>query len=216
MFRLKTKVHILFCFIFSDSETVEASSGWIPSGLRAVRMGALGILLFGEFIAPAAFPGMWCWHLWHHVEPMATSAPHLGQVTVFLGATTGSTSRPQCLQTFASLRMVSAQKGHFRTLLTLGAGAPIKPTIRSPIGPSNNPPRNHAPALLPFDDAMAAAPMPQTIHIMMYSMFYIPPTLPTPQGSGKVNFHPQKSPCRIRQEVKHGKYNTLLLYSDAW
>lgn len=93
----------------------------------------------------------------------------------------------QCLQTFASLRMVSAQKGHFRTLLTLGAGAPIKPTIRSPIGPSNNPPRNHAPALLPFDEAIAAAPMPQTIHMMMYSMFYIPPTLPTPQGSGKVN-----------------------------
>lgn len=139
------------------------------------------------FCNPAAFPGMWCWHLWHHVAPMATSAPHLGQVTVFLGATTGSTSRPQCLQTFASLRMVSAQKGHFRTLLTLGAGAPIKPTIRSPIGPSNNPPRNHAPALLPFDDAIAAAPMPQTIHIMMYSMFYIPPTLPTPYGTGKVN-----------------------------
>ena len=159
----------------------------MPSGLRAVQRGMLGILLFDEFIAPAAFSGMWCWHLWHHVAPMATSVPHLGQVTVFLGATTGSTSRPQCLQTFASLRMVSAQKGHFRTLLTLGAGAPIKPTIRSPIGPSNNPPRNHAPALLPFDEAIAAAPMPQTIHMMMYSMFYIPPTLPTPQGSGKVN-----------------------------
>lgn len=143
------------------------------------------------FCNPAAFSGMSCLHFGHHVAPSVNSVPQSGQatvpgqVTVLTGASTGSTSRPQCLQTLASFRICSAQWGHFRNVLSSGAGRPMSPTIKRPIGPRRSPPKNHPTALLPFEEAIAAAPMPHTIHNMMYPMFYS--LLPSPhhRGPGK-------------------------------